>query len=280
MNILDMIEEEKAIEFDNAKDVRLIKLEIENYRAIEKETIEVNGDDVVFTGESGVGKTTRIEALLWLMSNRIFDGSTKELHKLIMPSGSNKETILSVEATFEVGSEKFVFTKKMKEKWVKKQGTDDIIYEGVDVSYYVNGTPKNTVKAFNESLHTVLGLEEAINRIEKETKLLSKVDLVMLLTVLDFFPTLDNKTLRELVLLVGGDVDLKSIEMDSVLRQALEKKNYDIDDLKKTIKLKLRGDTKTKGLETIKTELESELKVYQKQLEEAPQGKNNKRNPR
>ena len=46
----------------------------------------------------------------------------------------------------------------------------------------------------------------------------------MLLTVLDFFPTLDNKTLRELVLLVGGDVDLKSIEMDSVLRQALEKK--------------------------------------------------------
>ena len=175
MNILDMIEEEKAIEFDNAKDVRLVKLEIENYRAIEKETIEVNGDDIVFTGESGVGKTTRIEALLWLMSNRIFDGSTKELHKLIMPSGSNKETILSVEATFEVGSEKFVFTKKMKEKWVKKQGTDDIIYEGVDVSYYVNGTPKNTVKAFNERFCSyVLGLEEAINRIEKRNQVAIK----------------------------------------------------------------------------------------------------------
>ena len=56
---------------------------------------------------------------------------------------------------------------------------------------------------------------------------------MMLISVLDFFPSLDNKTLRELVLLVGGNVDIKELEMNNDLRLVLEKYGYDLDVAKK-----------------------------------------------
>lgn len=239
---------------------------IKNYRGIEEAYHDVNERGIVFTGESGVGKTSRIEALLWLLTGRLFDGSVNTLQDYIMPKSSTQETILEVTATFNHGMEDFVFTKQMSQKWTKKRGTEELMYEGVNITYYVNGVAKSTVKEYNKLLYRVFGLEQASNLIEDKTKLLSKVDLMMLFTVLDFFPSLDNKTLRELVLLVGGDVEIKDLDMSDTLRGVLKTKSYDLDDLKKVIKLKLKGDKNNIGLHTQKQTLEAQLQGYEKTI--------------
>ena len=105
------------------------------------------------------GKTTRIEALLWLLTGKLFDGSTNGLGAYIMPKDANEETVLSVSATFNVGMETFVIEKKMKDG---------------DTFYYVNGAKKTAVKEYVRAIHIIFGLEEATRRIENETKLLQK----------------------------------------------------------------------------------------------------------
>lgn len=253
--------------FKGANKVTLKSWSIENYRGVISDTIQTSGKDVVFLGDSGTGKTTRIEALLWLLTGRLFDGSVNQLNDYIMPKNSTQETVLSVSAEFEVGMDVFVFTKQMKEKWVKKRGTEEVVYDGIDTVYYVNGVIKSTVKDFNKVLYRCFGLEDAIRKIEDETKLLSKVDLIMLLTVLDFFPTLDNKTLRELVLLVGGRVEVSKLEMSDNLREVLKSKSYDIDDLKKTIKDRLNGNKTTVGLCDSKKKAQTLIEEKQKSIE-------------
>ena len=257
MDLFGIMEENKKEIVENADKITLKSFSINNYRGIVETQINVNNANVVFVGDSGVGKTTHIEALLWLLTGKLFDGSTNGLNQYIMPKNATKETVLSVEATFDVGGETFVFTKQMSEKWVKKRGTEDIVYEGVDTTYYVNGIKKDTVKDFNTVINRAFGLEQAIERIEKETTLLKKIDLITLFLVLDFFPTLDNKTLRELVLLVAGDVKLEDVEMSDNLRKGLQKTNNSVDDLKKLIKLKLKGDKNNVGLREKKTKLET-----------------------
>ena len=209
-----------------------------------------------------------LQARVVLLTGRLFDNSVNGLNTYIMPKNADRETVLDVTATFEVASELYVFTKQMKEKWTKKRGTDDVVYEGVDVTYYVNGVKKNTVKDFNKILYRVFGFENAITRIDNETKLLSKIDLIMLFSVLDFFITLDNKTLRELVLLVGGDVSIQDLEMSELLKNTLRKYDYSIDDLKKVIKLKLKGDRNNKGLNEVLSNLKSQQDGYKSQIVE------------
>lgn len=240
------------VSMQDSNRIILKELKIENYRCIESDTITVDSEHgIVFSGESGVGKTSRIEALLWLLTGKLFDGSTNGLGDYIMPKNATEDDTLSVSATFTVGMETFTFEKKMKDG---------------DTFYYVNGIKKLVVKDYNRAIQIAFGLEEATRRIENETKLLQKVDLMMLITVLDFFPTLDNKTLRELVLLVGGNVDLKSLDMSNDLRAVLTKYGFDLDVAKKEIKLKIKGDKTTIGLEKQLESISTQLQTHRNAL--------------
>lgn len=242
------------VSMEQSTKVLLKELKIENYRCIKSDTITFENErGVVFTGESGVGKTTRIEALLWLLTGKLFDNSTNGLGSYVMPKDATEETILSVGATFVVGMETFILEKKMKDG---------------ETFYYVNGVKKTVVKDYNRAIQTIFGLEEATRKIENETKLLQKVDLLMLISVLDFFPTLDNKTLRELVLLVGGNVDVKTLEMSADLRAVLTKYGFDLDVAKKEIKLKLKGDKTVTGLEKQIENAQNELKTHRATLQQ------------
>ena len=244
------------IEVKNDGRIYLKKVEIENYRSIEKDEIEIDKNGVVFSGENGIGKTTRIEAILWALTDTIFDNST-QVTNLLIPYNSEQGTEVKVQLTFDVFGDEVVLTKTLKEKWVKKRGTEDVVLEGSQTRYFYNGVERETKKDYYRLVYKLFGMENAINKIESETKLLSKINYMNFFLNLEYFKTLDNKTLRELVMLIGGSVDITELEMSDMMKLSLKKKDNDLDELKKAIRQNLKEVTKDI------TAKESEIKTLQ-----------------
>ncbi|MCK9319965.1 AAA family ATPase, partial [Methanoculleus sp.] len=83
--------------FESQNKIILKKVEIENYRGIESESFSVGESGIVFAGENGIGKTTRIEAILWCLADSLFDGSTNGLNSYLKPNGSSNDTVTKVQ---------------------------------------------------------------------------------------------------------------------------------------------------------------------------------------
>ena len=113
------------------KQVRLLRLELTNYRNIDHEVYAFDGNNAKIVGENRIGKTNTLEAIYFLLSNYLLDG-TSEL-SAIKPL-ANTQKVVCVEGTFEVYDDttpqikprEFKLTKTYGEKWVKQRGTDEL----------------------------------------------------------------------------------------------------------------------------------------------------------
>jgi DNA repair exonuclease SbcCD ATPase subunit len=241
--------------FNSANEIKITKVEIENYRSIEKETFEISPKGITISGENGLGKTTRIEAILWVFTGTLFDNTVNGLNEFLKPVNSPNETVTSVQITLSNGGDMVVLTKTLREKWVKRRGTEDVEFDGVEVKYYFNGVEISTQKEWSNRLYKLFGLSDTISTINSDFKLLSRANMFNLLMNLEYFKTLDNKTLRELIILVVGNVDFSTMEMSENLRKLLVQKNNDFDDLKKSLKQTIKA--KTTEIENKKVEIET-----------------------
>lgn len=125
------------------KQVRLLKLELTNYRNIDHEVYVFGGNNAKIVGENRIGKTNTLEAIYFLLSNYLLDGSS-EL-SAIKPL-ADTQRVVCVEGTFEVYDDttpqikprEFKLTKTYGEKWVKQRGTDELSMQGHYEEYFVN----------------------------------------------------------------------------------------------------------------------------------------------
>ena len=251
--------------FQAQNKIILKKVEIENYRGVELDTFKVGDGGIVFTGENSIGKTTRIEAILWCLADSLFDGSTNGLNSYLKPNGSSNDTVTKVQLTFDDGGLETVLTKEFREKWVKSRGTEEIVYDGTETKYYFNGS-EMIKKDYTRKLYEIFGMKKAVARIEDETKLLSKVNLMNLFLNLEHFKTLDTKTLRELVILVAGDEDITSYEMSDGLKEVLKLQRFDLDTSKKQLKDNIKSYEKQ--IDAKRGEIEAFNKILDKQTSE------------
>lgn len=251
--------------FQAQNKIILKKVEIENYRGVELDTFKVGDGGIVFTGENSIGKTTRIEAILWCLADSLFDGSTNGLNSYLKPNGSSNDTVTKVQLTFDDGGLETVLTKEFREKWVKSRGTEEIVYDGTETKYYFNGS-EMIKKDYTRKLYEIFGMKKAVARIEDETKLLSKVNLMNLFLNLEHFKTLDTKTLRELVILVAGDEDITSYEMSDGLKDVLKLQRFDLDTSKKQLKDNIKSYEKQ--IDAKRGEIEAFNKILDKQTSE------------
>lgn len=58
--------------------MRIDTLKIENFRALKSLQLELKGGNATVEGQNGTGKTTIIDAVCWLFSNKMSDGKTGE----------------------------------------------------------------------------------------------------------------------------------------------------------------------------------------------------------
>ena len=120
--------------------VKIKTVSIENYRGITKDSFSVSDKGIIFSGRNGIGKTSRIEAIYWCLTGVLFDNSSKGISDKIktLKSGKKEPIRVELEITNSDG-ELFFVVKELKEKWNTKKSSNEEVFEGDEINYYING---------------------------------------------------------------------------------------------------------------------------------------------
>ena len=185
------------------KQVRLLKLELTNYRNIEHEVYVFDGSNAKIVGENRIGKTNTLEAIYVLFSNYLLDGSS-DLSALKPLSDTKKE--VRIEGTFQVDEREIKLAKTYGEKWVKQRGTDEMSMQGHYEEYFVNGIKQSKEKDYHNLLQEYFGVRND----EK-----GEVDIIQTLINPLYLGNLgeskDWQRLRTYIVKLIGDVDDEEI---------------------------------------------------------------------
>ena len=257
--------------------MKLISLELTNFKNIKHFVLEAGGEDKNVYGKNGVGKTTLADAYYWLLTDKSsldkkLDNDIKVADKLTGNPLKDGGIEHSVQAVVELENKNRIFLKKVyKEKWTKQNGKAEKEFSGHVTSYFINGAPRSK-RDFNEFICENIADIEALKMVSSTV----------------FFNNMAWKKQREILLDVCGDIsDSDVIASDERLAQfpvilqgksvndfiaiAQERKrkiNSELD------KIPVRIDETTKQLDELgelptREILENELKDLRKQQDRA-----------
>ena len=129
------------------KEIKLLRLTLENFKACASRTFEFDGRNAAIYGANGSGKTTLYNALTWLLFDKVAgsDGTVMTAPD-IKPNGADGEVadhtaISSVEAAFFVDGGMVTLRREYKEVWEAKRGASEKSMNGHTSLYFWNGVP-------------------------------------------------------------------------------------------------------------------------------------------
>lgn len=140
--------------------MKLLQLNIRNFKGTSKLDLVLNGDSLIVSGRNGIGKTTIFDAMSWLMTGKDSKGNQPESEgfqiKPREPDGTVKSGVMpTVTAVFDVGTDRpLKLEKTFKEKWEKKRGQANPVFSGHTTEYLIDDIPrkesefKNILSAF------------------------------------------------------------------------------------------------------------------------------------
>ena len=236
------------------KNIQLTKLELTNYRNIKHAEYEFNGNSKII-GENRIGKTNTLEAIYFLLTDKLLDGSS-DLPQ-IKPLSNQKEKV-SVKGTFDIDGKIVTIEKIYAEKWVKTRGSATMEFKGHNTDYLYNDVPQPTYKEYYRLFCEDFGLVESN----------SKIDYAQLLVNPFYIGNLGESSdwtyLRAFIIKLVGDVSNQDVinrnHSFQLVVEDIEKANGRIDQVKK----KYNGT-----IETVKEQIISD-DAQIKLLEETP----------
>ena len=105
------------------KNIKISKIEIENFKGIRRLTLDLNGRSASIYGDNATGKTTVYDALTWLLFGKDSHGSTKFSIKPLDAAGNTTLGVMpTVTGTLDVDGARFTLRKQLREKWEKHRG--------------------------------------------------------------------------------------------------------------------------------------------------------------
>ena len=126
--------------------MKLNSMRIENFKGIAAFEFTPNGENVTVYGDNATGKTTLVDAFTWLLFDKDSQGAKDfNIKTLDAASGLAIQAIdHSVEATLTTDDGDTVVLQKIyREKWTKKRGSADRVFDGHTTEHFVNGVPKS-----------------------------------------------------------------------------------------------------------------------------------------
>jgi hypothetical protein len=122
--------------------MRLERLSLKNFKGIRELVIDMNGKDVSVCGRNATGKTTIMDAYVWLLLGKdSLNRSDFELKTLTETGEPIHNLEHEVEAVFSDGAERLTLKKRLTEKWTKKRGSTKSEFTGHTVDHFVDGVP-------------------------------------------------------------------------------------------------------------------------------------------
>jgi len=242
------------------KELTLKKLTIENWRAQSK-VIEF-GNITEITGRNKEGKSTVMNAFLWLMTGydeydrsnyQLFDNTVEQTYENAVPA--------SVEAVLEVNRNEYTFKKNAKQGWSRAKGNSEYTRKGTDdYSFFADG-----IEVSATQYKTMI------------EELLAPIDKLKIMLNIRYFLMLDWKDMRKQLESMVGEIESSDFRGDyGVILQDLIK--HTPDELKSKYKqqiaeIKKNTDGLPKAIETLQTNLPDlkEVDVARKSIDEAKQ---------
>lgn len=124
--------------------MKLNQLTISNFKGIRDLTINFDGRDASIHADNALGKTTILDAWTWLLFDKDSSGAAAFNLKTLGENGEPLHMLdHSVEAVVQMETDPLpvVLRKVYREKWTKKRGSADKVFDGHTTEYQVNGVP-------------------------------------------------------------------------------------------------------------------------------------------
>ena len=122
--------------------IKINWLNLKNFKGIKDFKLNADGKNVSVFADNGKGKTTLMDAFLWLLFNKDSNDST---NFTVKPQDSLGQDIhhlqTEVEAELLIDGKPLKLKKMQEEKWVKRQGATERVFDGHKTSYWYNEVP-------------------------------------------------------------------------------------------------------------------------------------------
>ena len=143
-------------EWGEMKHIKLSNLTISNFKGL-KEFSAKFGDMNYASGRNASGKTTLLDAFLWLLFNIDSRGGSNPPVRPVDADGKWIDDIeISVEADILVDEELLTLKRTQKQVWRTKRGETVSEYTGDTNTYEINGFPCTTVREYNEKVESIV----------------------------------------------------------------------------------------------------------------------------
>ncbi len=208
------------------KEIKIIKLHIENFKGFEYKTFEFNGKSADIFGTNETGKTTIADAFYWCLFEKDSLGATdfaiKPKDKI---TGEDKHNLLTkVILTLLVNNQTLKLERTYEEVYTRKRGSLEETFSGHTSNYFVNDIPKKKSE-YNEVVRELLDEE-----------------LFKTLTNVNYFNNLKWKEQRDILVTLVKDFDFYSLLQDAkfidLKEILLNDKTIKVDELIKSYKSK------------------------------------------
>ena len=122
--------------------IELKKLAIKNFKGIKSNSFSFEPGENVFRSENGGGKTSLVDAFMWLLYGKdSHDNKDFNIKPLDAENATTDKLEVNVFGLFSVDGKDVSFSRTLKEKWVKPRGTNQENFTGNETLFEVNSVP-------------------------------------------------------------------------------------------------------------------------------------------
>lgn len=181
-----------------SKKVTLKELTLQNFKGIRDLAVRF-GEVTTIAGANATGKSTVFDAFTWVLfgkdsNDRTDSGKGAFTVKTVGPDGNPILKLEhSVTAVLDVNGEEVALTRTLTEDWVKPRGKAEVELKGNTTHYFCNG------------------VEIKAGAFQEKVKAITEEQLFKLITNPAYFPSLDWKTQREILLRIAGGVTYEEV---------------------------------------------------------------------
>ncbi len=217
------------------KRITIEELHLLNFRGARDVRVSFAAGTNIVCGDNGTGKSTLMDAFLWLLFGKDAEERKDCEIKRIEAGERLRQTDATVECRIDVDGQQNTLRRSLREVWSKPRGATEPVFKGNETEYTINDVPKK-MSEFDRWV----------------AEHLAPADVFRLLTDAGCFPRLKWEKQREKLFELAGGVDEEAVKAS-------------VDGLADLL-ARLSG----KSLEDYKKELAARKRKLRKALEEIP----------